>query len=250
MSSQQTHPGQLDSKGGFPMVDRPIEKNTEPLESQHHSVSTPTTPQVAGASVSVGDSSLPQQVGATATATATATLGAELSSSQDKPGDREPTALQQERRPSFDNKVEFNESSSTVGENENATKDETSGGVSVRGPADLESGELDAIQTGGDDGASIAEKEVTQSKISSEHATDTFSNQSQWGKGKGARKKADAAESGKEHRPQPPGQSASSRSVNANSKNPKSLSPHESTTQKVAKDKSAQVSNAHNDQCI
>ena len=246
MSSQQTHPGQLDSKGGFPLVDRPIERNTGPLESQHDSVSTPPTPRVAGASVSMGDSNLPHQVGATATAT----LGAELSSSQDKPGDRELPALQQERQPSFDNKVEFNESSSKVGENENATKDETSGGVSVRGPADLESGELDAIQTGGDDGASIAEKEVTQSKISSEHATDTFSNQSQGGKGKGARKKADAAESGKEHRPQPPGQSASSRSVNANSKNPKSLSPHESTTQKVAKDKSAQVSNAHNDQCI
>ena len=189
MSIQQTHPGQLDSKGGFPLVDRPIERNTGPLESQHDSVSTPPTPRVAGASVSMEDSSLPHQVGATATATAT--LGAELSSSQDKPGDRESPALQQERRPSFDNKVEFNESSSKVGENENATKDETSGGVSVRGPADLESGELDAIQTGGDDGASIAEKEVTQSKISSEHATDTFSNQSQGGKCKGARKKAE-----------------------------------------------------------
>ena len=245
MSIQQTHPGQLDSKGGFPLVDRPIERNTGPLESQHDSVSTPPTPRVAGASVSMEDSSLPHQVGATATATAT--LGAELSSSQDKPGDRESPALQQERRPSFDNKVEFNESSSKVGENENATKDETSGGVSVRGPADLESGELDAIQTGGDDGASIAEKEVTQSKISSEHATDTFSNQSQGGKCKGARKKVDAAEGGKEHRPQPTGQSASSRSVNANSQNPRSLSPHESTNQKVAKDKSAQVSNAHND---
>ena len=231
MSSQQTHPGQPDNEGGFPMVDLPVERNTGPVESWHHSASTPPTPQVAGASVSMGDSSLSHQVGASAP------LGAELSSSQDKPGDVEPPVLQQERRPSF------------LGENQNATKDETCGDVSVRGPADLESGELDAVQTGGDEGASIAEKEVTQSKRSSEHATDTFSNQPQGGKGKGAKKKDDAAKSGKEHSSPPPGQSALSRNVSANSQNPKSLSPHESTTQKIAKDKSAQVSNAHNDYC-
>ena len=243
MSSKQTHPGQPDSEGGFPMVDWPIERNTGPLESQHHSVNTPPTPRVAGASVSMGDSSLSHQVGASAP------LGAEPSSSQDKPGDGEPPALQQEKRPSFDNKVEFNESSSKVGENQNATKDETCGGVSVRGPADRKSCELDAVQTGGDDGASIVEKEVTRSKRSSEHATDTFSNQPQEGKGKGVKRKADAAKIGEEHRPPPLGQSALSRNFNANSQNPKSLSPHESTTQKVGKDKSAQVSNAHNDYC-
>ena len=243
MPSQQTHPGQPDSEGDFPMVDRPIERNTGPLESQHYSTSTPCTPRVAGASVSRGDSNLPHQV------SGSAPLGAEQLRSQDKLGNEEPPALQQERWLSYDNKMKFSESSSKRDENQNAMKDETSGGVSVRGAADLESGELVAIQTGGDDGASIAEEEVTQSKKPSKHATDTFSNHQQEVKGTGEQQKADAAISGKEHPPPPPGQSASSRNVNANSQNPKSLFPQESTTQKVAKDKSAQVSNAHSDYC-
>ena len=125
-------------------------------------------------------------------------------------------------------------------------KDEISGGVSVRGPADLESGELDASQSGSDDEASIAEKEVSQSKKSSEHAT---GNRQPEGKSKGTKKKANAAKSGKEHRPPPPEQSASSRNVNANSQIPKSPSPDESATQKVAKDKSAQVGNARGNFC-
>ena len=173
MQSQQTHPGQPDSEAGSPMVDWSIERNTEPLESQHYTASTPRTSLVVGASVSMGDNSLPHQVGGSAPPEV------ELLSSQDKPGNKEPLALQQERRPDFDNKMEFNESSSKGDENQNAMKNETSGGVSVRGPADLESGELDAPRTGGDDGASIAEKEVTQSNKSSKHATDTFSNQQQ-----------------------------------------------------------------------
>ena len=244
LSSHQTHPGQPDSEVGFPMVYRSIERNTGPLESQNQSASTLPTPRIVlGASVSMEDSSLLRQV------SASAPLGAELSSSQDNSGNAEPPAFQQERRPGFDNKVEFNESSSLKPKNQNAMRDETSGGVNVRGPADLESGELDVTQTGSDDGASIAEKEVTQSKKSSERATDTFSSQQEGSKGEGAKKKADAAKSGKEHGPPTPGQSTSSRNVNANYQNPRSLSPHESTTQSVAKEKYAQVSTIYIDYC-
>ena len=222
------------------MVDQPIERNTGPPESQHHSASTPPTPRVAGAFISTGDSGLAHQVGASAL------LRAEPLISEGKPGDREPPSLQQGRQPTFENKVEFNESSSKVDENQNAMKDEISGGVSVRGPADLESSELDASQSGSDDEASIAEKEVSQSKKSSENAT---GNRQPEGKSKGAKKKANAAKSGKEHRPPPPEQSASSRNVNANSQIPKSPSPDESATQKVAKDKSAQEGNARGNFC-
>ena len=222
------------------MVNRPIERNTGPPESQHHSASTPPTPRVAGAFISTGDSGLAHQVGASAL------LRAEPLISEGKPGDREPPSLQQGRQPTFENKVEFNESSSKADENQNAMKDEISGGVSVRGPADLESGELDASQSGSDDEASIAEKGITQSKKSSEHAMD---NRQPKGKSKGAKEKANAAKSGKEHRPPPPEQSASSRNVNANSQNPMSPSPYESATQRVAKDKSAQVGNARGNFC-
>lgn len=147
-SSQQTHPGQPGSEGGFPLVDRQIERNTGTLESQLHLASTPPMPQVAGSDISKGDSGQPHQVGFSAP------LGAEPLVSQDKPGDRGPSALQQEMWPSFDSKVEFKERSSKEDENQNAIKDETSGGVSVRGPVDNESVELDANQTGSDDGAS------------------------------------------------------------------------------------------------
>ena len=237
MQSQQTHPGQPDSEAGSPMVDWSIERNTEPLESQHYTASTPRTFSP------MGDNSLPHQVGGSAPPEV------ELLSSQDKPGNKEPLALQQERRPDFDNKMEFNESSSKGDENQNAMKDETSGGVSVRGPADLESGELDAPRTGGDDGASIAEKEVTQSNKSSEHATDTFSNLQQAVKGTGMQRKSDAAISGQEHPPPPPGQSASVRNINAISQNTTSLSPHESTAQKEENGNIAQVGNAHGNYC-
>ena len=243
LSSQQTQPGQPGGNGGNPMVHRPIERNTGPLESQRHSASTPPTPLVTGASSSMGDSGLPYQVGASAP------LGGEELSSPDKPGDTQLPALKQERRPSFDNKVGLNEGSSSGDKTQTAMKGETSSGESVRGPADLENGELDTSQTGSDDGASIAEKEVTQSKKSFERAPDTSSNQQQKGKGRGTKKKADPVKSGKDHRPQPSGQSVSSRNVNKNSQNPTSLSPYESTTQKVAKDKSALVGNAHGCYC-
>ena len=243
MQSQQTHLGQPDSEACFPMVDWSIERNTEPLESQHYAASTPRTPLLVGASVSMGDNSLPHQVGGSAPPEV------ELLSSQDKPDNKEPLALQQERRPNFDDKMEFNESSSKGDENQNAMKDETSGGVSVRGPADLESGELDAPRTGGDDGASIAEKEVTQSNKLSKHATDTFSNQQQAVKGKGVQRKSDAAISGQEHPPPPPGQSASVRNINAISQNTTSLSPHESTAQKEENGNIAQVGNVHGNYC-
>ncbi|XP_022806308.1 E3 ubiquitin-protein ligase rnf213-alpha-like [Stylophora pistillata] len=233
LSSQQTQPGQPGGNGGFPMVHRPIERNTGPLESQRHSASTPPTPLVTGASSSMGDSGLPYQVGASAP------LGGEELSSPDKPRDTQLPALKQERRPSFDNKVGLNEGSSSGDKTQTAMKGETSSGESVRDSADLENGELDTSQTGSDDGASIAEKEVTQSKKSFERAPDTSSNQQQKGKGRGTKKKADPVKSGKDHHPQPSGQSVSSWNVNKNSQNPASLSPNESTTQKVAKDKSA-----------
>ena len=243
MPSQQTLPDQPGSEAGFLMVDRSIERNTGPLEHRLYSASTSRTLRVAGVSISMGGNSLPHQIGGSAP------LGAELLRSQDKPGNKEPLELQQEKRPNFDTKIELNENYSKGDENQNAMKDETSRSVSVRGLADLESGELDAPQTGGDDGASIAEKEVTQSKKSSEHATDTFLNQQQVVKGTGAQQKADTVISGQERPPLPPGQSASIWKVNTISQNPTSLSPHGSTAQKEANGHSAQVGNAYGNYC-
>ena len=217
LSSQQTqcmlHQGQADSKGGIPMKNQPIKRDTESLEGNHHSEGAPPPPQVV-AVVIEGNS--PYQV------SAIVPCGADLLGSTDKPGE---TTTQNARQSKFD------EGSTDRDDSQNA------------GSVELEQGGFDPYQTGRDDGVGNREEEMVQANPS-DNALVTYASQPQ----KGEEKKDDEADPakniGKENICFPPsGSPSSSQLVDANSQEPYSHPVGDKTTQNSSGNNSSQVRN-------
>ena len=222
-SSQQTqcmlHQGQPDSKGGIPMKNQPIKRDTESLEGNHHSEGTPPTPPVVAAVI---DGNSPCQV------SATVPCGAELLGSTAKPGE---TTIQNGGQSKFSKKVGFDEGSTDRDDSQTA------------GSIELEQGGFDPYQTGRVDGVRNREKEMVQANPL-DNALVTYASQPQ----KSEEKKDDEADpaknTGKEDICFPPsGSPSSSQLVDANSQEPYSHPVGNKTTQNSGGNNSSQVRN-------
>ncbi|XP_022800357.1 E3 ubiquitin-protein ligase rnf213-alpha-like [Stylophora pistillata] len=218
--SQQAQPtihlGQPDIEGGSSIVDRSTEKENKSLESHLHSANSPSTSQWPTTSVSTRDSGLPWQAGAS-NFTKTETPG-----SEDKPGITEPTAELHGRQPDVVDKMALRELSTGRNDSQVTMKDKIPLGESVRSSAVLKEGDVDAVQTGSDDGLNNTKKDDMESKKSSNDGQVTPASHKQKGNEREIDEKAD-------------------RNVTANFQQPKVQSPLNSTSQKGTGKKLAEV---------